>query len=414
MKKLSLNKILDNSNLLISSIGVSSIGDTVFNITIMWFIYQETQSAISTSIIGVLWHLTSIFISPFAGTFVDRHTPNRVLLWSYFASGLICILFVLGYIILEYRDFVIYSSVFLLNSINTFIMPAKNRTLGKIVQKEKIPQVNGLIVSVNQISDIIGNSISGLLIGILGFAGSILFDSITFFIASLLISHLKIKRLHKDQNITGFVETNQYKGNYKKDLIDGIKFILRHRTMGKLVLLVLLINISSLVGPLYIILVNEQFKGGPTEYGILQIFGALGSIIGGLSIKYFNKLISPGKGLFVSWIIAGILMAFLSVTSLMIVGYIIFFFYCFFLVLGNIIFSSLKIVLVEDKYRGRIEGVTYSLSSILIPLSTLLGGILAEYTNVSIVFTFSGLWIVLVGIIFFFDKELKQLKHFKN
>lgn len=107
-----------------------------------------------------------------------------------------------------------------------------------------------------------------MLIGILGFAGSILFDSITFFIASLLISHLKIKRLHKDQNITGFVETNQYKGNYKKDLIDGIKFILRHRTMGKLVLLVLLINISSLVGPLYIILVNEQFKGGPTEYGI--------------------------------------------------------------------------------------------------------------------------------------------------
>ncbi|MCM3055873.1 MULTISPECIES: MFS transporter [Bacillaceae] len=414
MKKLSLNKILDNSNLLISSIGVSSIGDTVFNITIMWFIYQETQSAISTSIIGVLWHLTSIFISPFAGTFVDRHTPNRVLLWSYFASGLICILFVLGYIILEYRDFVIYSSVFLLNSINTFIMPAKNRTLGKIVQKEKIPQVNGLIVSVNQISDIIGNSISGLLIGILGFAGSILFDSITFFIASLLISHLKIKRLDKDQNITGFVETNQYKGNYKKDLIDGIKFILRHRTMGKLVLLVLLINISSLVGPLYIILVNEQFKGGPTEYGILQILGALGSIIGGLSIKYFNKLISLGKGLFVSWIIAGILMAFLSVTSLMIVGYIIFFFYCFFLVLGNIIFSSLKIVLVEDKYRGRIEGVTYSLSSILIPLSTLLGGILAEYTNVSIVFTFSGLWIVFVGIIFFFDKELKQLKHFKN
>lgn len=269
MKKLSLNKILDNRNLLISSIGVSSIGDTVFNITIMWFIYQETQSAISTSIIGVLWHLTSIFISPFAGTFVDRHTPNRVLLWSYFASGLICILLVLGYIILEYRDFVIYSSVFLLNSINTFIMPAKNRTLGKIVQKEKIPQVNGLIVSVNQISDIIGNSISGLLIGILGFAGSILFDSITFFIASLLISNLKIKRLHKDQNITGFVETNQYKGNYKKDLIDGIKFILRHRTMGKLVLLVLLINISSLVGPLYIILVNEQFKGGPTEYGIL-------------------------------------------------------------------------------------------------------------------------------------------------
>ncbi|MCB5935786.1 hypothetical protein LI012_10345 [Caldibacillus thermoamylovorans] len=54
MKKLSLNKILDNRNLLISSIGVSSIGDTVFNITIMWFIYQETQSAISTSIIGVL------------------------------------------------------------------------------------------------------------------------------------------------------------------------------------------------------------------------------------------------------------------------------------------------------------------------------------------------------------------------
>lgn len=407
-------KVFNNTNLLISSIGVSSIGDTVFNIAIMWVVYQETHSALSASLIGVIWHLSSTLVSPFAGTLVDRKSPKNIMIGAYLFSGLVCLLLVIGYYVLpQYVTALIYLLVFLLNSIYSFVLPAKNKMLGYILPKEKIVTTNGTITSVNQVSDLIGNSISGFLLGAVGLAGSILLNSFTFFIAALLVGRLTILahgNKESSLNKKDYSANNSKKNSYKQDLLQGFKVVLGNKTITKLVILVLLINVSSLIGPLYVVLVSEQLDGGPAAFGIIQGVGVLGGITGGLVMRYIKKLLRPGIGLSVSWIIAGIMIIVISHTTSITLACILFFVISLFFIIGNVFFSSLMILLVPDEYRGRVGGVTFSLSIILIPFATLVGGFLTDLYNVSVVFTYAGLWIIIIGFLAITFKEVRTLE----
>src|SRR5579885_1202079 len=51
---------------------ISTLGDTFFNLAVMWVIYAQSGSALQTALISVIWHISSIVFGPFAGAVADR------------------------------------------------------------------------------------------------------------------------------------------------------------------------------------------------------------------------------------------------------------------------------------------------------------------------------------------------------
>lgn len=67
------------------------------------------------------------------------------------------------------------------------IEPAKNKLIPRIVVKNKIVQTNDFVSSTSQAGEVIGQSLSGILIGLIGFAGVMLTHSGVYLLASILL-----------------------------------------------------------------------------------------------------------------------------------------------------------------------------------------------------------------------------------
>src|SRR5438067_13515395 len=84
-------RVLRNRTLLLlwSGQSVSMIGDTFFNLAIMWVIYTQSGSALQTSLIQVVWHLDSIIFGPLAGIFADRWDRKRIMVVANLLSAVV-------------------------------------------------------------------------------------------------------------------------------------------------------------------------------------------------------------------------------------------------------------------------------------------------------------------------------------
>lgn len=59
---------------------VSGLGDTLFDIAIMWLMYVRTGSALRTGIIGVIYQISAVVLAPLGGVYADRWDHKRTML----------------------------------------------------------------------------------------------------------------------------------------------------------------------------------------------------------------------------------------------------------------------------------------------------------------------------------------------
>src|SRR5437868_13907930 len=84
-------RVLRNRTVLLlwSGQGVSLVGDSFFNLAVMWVIYTQSHSALQTSLIQVVWHLDRIIFSPLAGILADRWDRKRIMVLTNLLSAVV-------------------------------------------------------------------------------------------------------------------------------------------------------------------------------------------------------------------------------------------------------------------------------------------------------------------------------------
>ena len=142
-----------------------------------------------------------------------------------------------------------------------FISPAKNKLLPRIVGLPRIVRVNGYISSTSQTASLIGESISGFIIGAIGFTGVMLFHSGIYLLASILLM------LVINISLPPEVEPKEKVLVPKKDsmwheLKEGFSVLKRNRPIFKL-----------------IVLVATQYGANAVQFGLLHAAAAVGGII---------------------------------------------------------------------------------------------------------------------------------------
>src|SRR4051812_19501011 len=144
---------------------ISLIGTWMQRIAVSWLVYNLTHSAFMLGLVGFAGQIPVLFLSPYAGAYVDRHSRYRTLLVTQVASmiqaGLLAFLVWKGYDSILY---IIFLSV-LLGVINAFDTPSRQSFKIVLVQdRQYLANAIALNSSMVTMARLLGPAVAGILL----------------------------------------------------------------------------------------------------------------------------------------------------------------------------------------------------------------------------------------------------------
>lgn len=383
---------------------VSFLGDSMYNITLSWYIFSKTGSALQVGIILVAKFLPELFFGISFGVLVDRYNKKNLMRLADSIQAIITLIFTILVAIGSFNIFEIFIINIFLSLAGNLFGTSVNSWLPELVNKEDLVSANSFLNISRQISNLVGTAIGGVLVASIGEMTSIFIDSLTFLISFLFVSSI------------------QY--NYNKKIVDNalnIKKVFSEAKEGaswlkNQMLLVILIFIGTLLnialGPTNILsamLVRKNFHGNSFMFSLFDALIGLGLLLGGM----FIAAISPKKiGM---WFLGGIFCQTFGMFLIFISPY--FFVACtgnfilgFGVTCATIPMSSLFQMMIPADIRGRVNSISSILFNISIPITYGFVGMIADIIGAKLCYGISFIILCICIIIGFKSRELLNCK----
>ena len=377
----------------------------LINFIIILKIFEATQSTVAISLVWIFYILPALLLGPFAGTVVDLIDRRKILLWSTLIEAAVVLL----YLLVKTKIWPIYGVVFLFSLIYQFYIPAEAATLPRVVPRSLLPPANTIFLFTIYGAVIVGFSLAGSIVRLIGGETPFIIASIFLLTASFLIFFLPKFALKKKNKIR---DPQEFWQRFK----DGYVFIRQQPVvLFPLLLLVLtqvIINPLILLAPSYVtqILGVDLLDAGLVfafPFGIGAVLGAQGVV---WALKRARKKRVINFSLFFAFIclfILGAVVPFLSLSvRLMIVLITV-------LVLGisyvGLIVPAQTIIQEQtpEDLRGRVFGALFFTTNLALVGSIFLNATLTDLLGV--VLTIVAVSVV-VGIVWVFS--LKELYYY--
>lgn len=193
-----------NFRLYLGGQGISLIG-TFLQVTAQsWVVWQLTHSEAALGVVGMLNSLPILFLSAYAGVWIDRLDRRKLLIGTQIAFMCLAFTFALLVQTNQVQIWHVYVLSLLLGVANAVDVPAQQAFLGDLAGMADIKQSLNLNVMVLQSGRIIGPALAGLIVSQLGIAAAFWLNGFSFVavIASLVLVRAH-QEIHPDSNKTG-------------------------------------------------------------------------------------------------------------------------------------------------------------------------------------------------------------------
>ena len=360
-------------------------------VVLSWYVLEKSNSPIIVGIYGALRFSGTLF-APLIGGLADRTNRRRLLLIiraSYLINGSI-ILFLIFLNLLD--PWVVLLMTFLFGLSKTADFVIKQAIIPNIAGRENINNSVALFRAGNDITQMIGPAIGGLILSTFDIQISYVVI-IVFYLASLLT----LMKINKSA-IASVSTSRPILADLKQSTVYAIKTPI---ILGLLALAVI-INLTAF--PTYFglisVLAKSTFQTSAANLGFMLGTYSLGAVIGSVFIGSFKKESSLGKILVIGTAIWHIGIIGLSqVTSLNITWPIL-----FITGLGQslcvVTMASMLITFTPGDMLGRIIGLR-QLAVYALPMGLPIAGVMAELMSVQVALAVDGILgtILLIGAI---------------
>lgn len=295
-----------NIALLFSGQVISIAGDLVLFIALPFWVYQLTGSAMATGFMFAALTIPQLVFSPIAGVFVDRLDRKRLMI----ASDLVRAALMLCYLFVNTPDqvWIIYLLAFAESAVSQFFRPSVMAVVPNLVQgEEELTRANALLGASWALGQVGGPALGGVLVTTFGPHGAALFDAGSYVISALFIAGLRIpKREHAAAKLN---DMRQALSQINRELMEGVRVVLARRILRVIfIALAAFLFAQGIINVLLIVIVNEIWHVGATEFGwfvsVQGIGGLLGTVVvGAIAARVSAKRLVVGGGL-----IAGLLL----------------------------------------------------------------------------------------------------------
>ena len=350
--------------------GLSLIGTWIQQIAMGWLVYRLTNSPLLLGVVGFAGQIPTFILSPFTGVMADRWNKRRILIitqaLSMVQAFILAVLTLTGNVAIWH---IIVLSIFL-GCINSLDIPARQSFIVEMIEEKKNLS-NGIALNSFMFNGarLIGPSIAGILIAVVGEGICFLINGISFFAVILSLLAMKIKKHEKSKEDSDIMVRLKEGFSYAFGFIP-IRFIL------------MLLSIISLTGMSYAVLMpvfaRDVLKGGPHTFGILVSSAGVGSLIATVylasrkSVLGLNRMIPLSAFVFAIGLMAFSLSQSLLLSSVLlaITG---------FGIMTNMAASNIILqTVVDDDKRGRVMSFYTMAFMGMAPIGSLLAGVMAS------------------------------------
>lgn len=299
--------LLKDRNFLYLYIGqiISQFGDKLNQMALIAILYERfPNSSFQLAKLLSFTILPVFLIGPVAGVYVDRYNRRRIMLICDISrAGLVlAIPFFATYV----RSFFpIYIVVFLVFSITRFFLPSKLAIIPEIVSADKLLLANSIFSTTGMIAAVIGLSLSGVLIAIVGPFVGFFIDSCTYLISALFIYIINPASAPKQ----AAQETKLQFNNILKQIYEGLVYIIQDKKARFIMQTFLILMAAG--GSLYavmIVFVQESLRSVTKDLGFLASFLGIGLFIGTVIYGRFGARLAKEKAVLASFACAGIIL----------------------------------------------------------------------------------------------------------
>ncbi|PSP75743.1 MFS transporter [Halobacteriales archaeon QS_1_68_20] len=407
---------------------ITNAGDSMYSIATMWLVSSMTGSAMYTGAAGFLVRIPTTFRF-LVGPLVDRWSLRRVLVGTQLVQGILVLIIPLAAVTGNLTVWIVLGIMPVLTLVNQFFYPAQTATLPRILDDDELVRANMLFSVSLEGSNMLFNAATGVLIGIVGTVNVFLFDSITFAVAAALFVGITIQQTpgmnsgegdgstaeRDDQSTAGpevadggepSEEDHAEESGYVESLREGIDYI-RGSAVTAMLMGAVLLNFAFGTG----IAVFPRFAdsiGGPELYGVLMGAVAGGGLVGALAAGYVEDVPYGWFTIASKLASAGALILAVAVPSIPIK--VLMFFLGFVpLGMGTVMNGSMYQSAVDDDLMARVTSLTESISTAMLPVGSLIGGVVAEFVGVVPMLYMVGVAFALYGLYFYLRPSLRTL-----
>lgn len=264
---------------------ISLVGTWMQRVAISWLVYRLTNSAILLGFVTFLSLIPSLFLSPYAGSFADRHNKFTIVKVTQFLLMLQA--GVLAWCVwMKWYSIPLICALSLIQGIiASFDNTGRQAMMAEIVpDKDDLPNAIALYSSAFNVARLFGPALAGFVLSTIGEDACFFINFISYIVVLFCLMAMRLsKEPMPKRSVNVWVE-----------LKDGYNYL---KAAPDIASLILLLAASSLMlipfTTLLPVLAKDMFHGNAVTFSWFESAGGVGALIGAL----YMASIKPGKAL---------------------------------------------------------------------------------------------------------------------
>jgi MFS transporter, DHA3 family, macrolide efflux protein len=275
---------------------VSTIGTYMTGFALELWTWELTGSATPLALIGFFFQVPRIVVNLISGVIVDRFNRKYLMLLGdtiAALSSLVLLILSLTHTLQIWHLYVITAITSIFSQLQELSYSA---SISLLIPEQHYTRASSMKAALHYGSLIVAPAIAATLYPLIGLNGILSIDSLTFLIAIATLLPRTIPQPTK--------HTDPLK---LQDLLFGFRFLLAHRTLRNLLLLILPFwFVHDLGEALYTPMVLARTNGSATVLGQIGMAAGIGGVVGAIAISLWGGFRQPIRGVLSGMIGAGL------------------------------------------------------------------------------------------------------------
>ncbi len=389
---------------------ISNLGSSVTLFALPLLIYKLTGSALNLGIATAAEFVPYLLFGLLLGAWVDRVDRKRMMILTDIARALIIASIPLLAAFGALSVWWIYGVGFIQSTLTICFEAGQFAAIPNLVNKDDLVTANGRIQASYSGASVLGPFLAGLLVALVPLSTLLLVDA-----SSFILSACSLALITMSFNPPKGEQQEEAK-SILQDVMEGLRYVLGHPVLRNISLMMAMVNfVATTTFTQLVLFAKVQFQASDTQVGLLYSAGSIGIVFLSLSAGLLRKRWSFSTVALGALMTEGILVVALAFTHWYWIGILLWAFIGGLGILFNINTSSLRQAIVPNNMLGRVMSIAGVLAWSAIPLGSLLGGFIINWThNIALVYSVIGILTFLIAFSFSFTPLGHANKYLPN
>jgi MFS transporter, ENTS family, enterobactin (siderophore) exporter len=345
-----------------------------------WQVYALTHSPLAVGLLSLTTCLGGLVSQLTGGMLADRHDRRTMLLVTGLPQALLASGLVVNSQVTHPALGAIYAIMLATGMLAGIGAPASTAAVPALVGPDRLPAAAALNGMGNQLGNLVGPALAGLLIAGPGLAACYGLSAaccVAFGVAILFVRPLPPAVRAQPPGLGSLAE--------------GFRYVRRSGVIGGMLLVDTNAMLFGMPAGLFPAIASQHFHGGSATFGLIAAAPGLGAILGAASSGWTGRVRQPGVVIIGAGIVWGLAIVGFGLTSSLPVALV------FLAVAGmgdmisEILRNALLQIYAPDKLRGRLSGLYLAQVSTAPALGNTEAGIVAQLFSVTVSVVSGGL-----------------------